>query len=177
MFFRTLLGLDDGILGRIMVIHTFGDCARCHPHLHAIVGDGLFRPNGTFYCLPQKGPEGVGRDFPLQGPKNFEVFSAEEFGVAITQHIPDRSFQMVRYGACPELVEGAGTQAEVEEKESRLGSSDPVMSRRLPRAIPRQPCSMCPSTNLGGFRPRPGGNSSRKYGKWTLSAVPDAAAK
>jgi hypothetical protein len=29
--------------------------------------------------------------------KNFEIFSAEEFIAAITQHIPDKSFQMVRY--------------------------------------------------------------------------------
>jgi len=53
MFFRTVLGLDDGIPGMIMVIHTFGDYPRFHPHLHAIVADGLFRPNGTFYCLPK----------------------------------------------------------------------------------------------------------------------------
>ncbi len=53
MFFRTALGLDDGLLGMIMVIHTFGDYARFHPHLHAIVADGLFRPNGTFHCLPK----------------------------------------------------------------------------------------------------------------------------
>ena len=53
MFFRTVLDLDDGILGMIMVIHTSGDYARFHPHLHAIIADGLFRPNGTFYCLPR----------------------------------------------------------------------------------------------------------------------------
>jgi hypothetical protein len=29
--------------------------------------------------------------------KNFEVFSAEEFIAAITQHTPDKSFQMARY--------------------------------------------------------------------------------
>jgi hypothetical protein len=29
--------------------------------------------------------------------KNFEVYSAEEFIAAITQHIPDKSFQMIRY--------------------------------------------------------------------------------
>ena len=29
--------------------------------------------------------------------RNFEIFSAEEFIAAITQHIPDKSFQMVRY--------------------------------------------------------------------------------
>ncbi|MCK4603144.1 MAG: transposase [Deltaproteobacteria bacterium] len=34
----------------MMVIHTFGDYARFHPHLHAIVADGLFRKNGTFMC-------------------------------------------------------------------------------------------------------------------------------
>jgi len=54
MFFRTVPGLNDGILGMIMVIHTLGDYARFHPHLHAIVADGLFRPNGTFYCLPKR---------------------------------------------------------------------------------------------------------------------------
>jgi hypothetical protein len=27
--------------------------ARFHPHLHAIVADGLFRKNGTFYVLPR----------------------------------------------------------------------------------------------------------------------------
>ena len=52
-FFRTVLSLDDGRLGMIMVIHTFEDYARFHPHLHAIVADGLFGPNGTFYCLPK----------------------------------------------------------------------------------------------------------------------------
>jgi hypothetical protein len=31
----------------VMVIHTFGDYARFHPHLHAIVADGLFHKNGT----------------------------------------------------------------------------------------------------------------------------------
>ncbi len=29
--------------------------------------------------------------------KNFEVFSAGEFIAAITQHIPEKSFQLVRY--------------------------------------------------------------------------------
>ncbi|MBU0483224.1 MAG: transposase zinc-binding domain-containing protein [Proteobacteria bacterium] len=31
------------------------------------------------------------------GKKNFQVFKAEEFIVAITQHIPEKSFQLVRY--------------------------------------------------------------------------------
>jgi hypothetical protein len=49
IFFRTVLGFPDGIPGLVMVIHTFRDYARFHPHLHAIVADGLFRKNGTFY--------------------------------------------------------------------------------------------------------------------------------
>jgi hypothetical protein len=44
-----VLGFPDGITGLVMVIHTFGDYARFHPHLHAIVADGLFRKNRTFY--------------------------------------------------------------------------------------------------------------------------------
>jgi len=46
-------GLWDGIPGLVMVIHTFGNYARFHPHLHAIATDGLFRPSGTFYVLPK----------------------------------------------------------------------------------------------------------------------------
>jgi len=159
-----------------MVIHTFGDYARFHPHLHAIVADGLFRPNGTFYCLPKtelKELEEIFRSKVLamlkaegrindglieklmawhhsgfsvhagnqiarddrdgqkalaeyilrnafseqkityiedtgkvlyrsamthgSNKKNFEVFSAQEFIAAITQHIPDKHFHMVRY--------------------------------------------------------------------------------
>ena len=41
----------------------------------------------------------------------------EEFIATITQHIPDKHFQMVRYGACPELVEGDGIPIGAEEKE------------------------------------------------------------
>jgi hypothetical protein len=181
--------LSHGILGMIMVIHTFGDYARFHPHLHAIVADGLFRPNGTSYCLPKKdlkeleqifrskvltmlkGEGKTNQEFieklmnwrhsgfsvhagnqiaqddrdgqkalaeyvlrnafseqkACPGPrsgityledtgkvlyrsamthgsnkKNFEIITAEEFIAATLKHIPDKNFQMVRYGACPE---------------------------------------------------------------------------
>ena len=36
-----------------MSIHTFGDYPeKFHPHIHAIVADGLFRKTGTFYVMP-----------------------------------------------------------------------------------------------------------------------------
>jgi len=38
----------------IMVIQTFRDYASFQRHLHAIVADGLSRPNGTFYCLSKR---------------------------------------------------------------------------------------------------------------------------
>ena len=33
--------------------------------------------------------------------RNFEIFSPCDFIAAITQHIPDKSFQLVRYYGCP----------------------------------------------------------------------------
>ena len=51
-YLRELLGLPDGAPGIIIAIHTFGDFAR-HPHLHAVVADGLFRPNGVFHVAPE----------------------------------------------------------------------------------------------------------------------------
>jgi hypothetical protein len=161
-----------------MVIHTFGDYARFHPHLHAIVADGLFRKNGTFYVLlrcDMKQLEEIfrsripamlkrkskiaddiiqkhinwsssgfsvypgnriARDDKADGEalaqcimrnafaeekitfiedtgrvlyrsamthgknkKNFELLPAEEFIAGVTQHIPKKGFQMVRYYA------------------------------------------------------------------------------
>jgi hypothetical protein len=35
-----------------MAIHTFGEYLDFHPHLHALVADGLFARSGLFYCLP-----------------------------------------------------------------------------------------------------------------------------
>jgi len=178
-FLRIVTNLKSGRLGVVMTIHTFGDYSRTwHPHLHAIVADGLFADNGMFYVMPKKADqqllaelfrvnvlkmlkeEGkiddkliknimgwrhtsgfsvhngvkISRD-DEQGKKaiaqyiirnpfsvkkltykeetamvvykskmthgknkgNFQVMDAEEFIAAITQHIPEKSFQMVRY--------------------------------------------------------------------------------
>jgi len=52
-FFRTTLGLVDGVCGAVMTIQTFGDYAKWHPHIHSIVADGLFRRSGVFYVMPK----------------------------------------------------------------------------------------------------------------------------
>jgi len=177
-FLRTVTGRPDGVIGAVMVIQTFGDYARWHPHLHAVVADGVFLPSGTFLvmdgqvslrplaelfraavlamlekhgCLDHslarkimtwrhvsgfsvhngvrigphdaKGRIGLAqyiirnpfsldklRYYPETGMviyhsamthgkarQNFLVAPAAEFIARITQHIPDKGFQMVRY--------------------------------------------------------------------------------
>ncbi len=53
IFLRTVLEMDDGILGAALTIQTFGDYAKWHPHIHAIVADGLFRKSGVFHVMPK----------------------------------------------------------------------------------------------------------------------------
>ncbi len=54
IFLRHLTGLQNGIPGLVMTIHTFGNYPdKLHPHLHALVTDGLFNKNGTFYVMPK----------------------------------------------------------------------------------------------------------------------------
>ena len=53
-FLRTTLDLPDGLPGVVMTIHSFGDYLDFHPHLHALVADGLFARSGLFYVLPER---------------------------------------------------------------------------------------------------------------------------
>ena len=192
-YLRTALDCPEGIPGIIMTLHTFGEYLDFHPHIHALVADGLFvRPTNddgrsrgetinsqlstfNFHPLPDAPlkpleelfrakvihllveqkllpPERVpvlyswkhsgfnvhaGEQVPpeakadlealaqyilrnpfsiekmtLESPtdmviyrsrlnakinRNFEVFTATDFLAAITQHIPDKGAQMVRY--------------------------------------------------------------------------------
>ena len=159
----------------ILTLHTFGEYLDFHPHVHAVVADGLFTRDGVFHPLPELPlqpleelfrahvlkflvtlkllcPERVqvllswkhsgfnvhhGDPVPpenkaeleklaqyiLRNPfsvekmtmesptdtiiyrsrlnpkinRNFEVFTPTDFLAAITQHIPDKGAQMVRY--------------------------------------------------------------------------------
>ena len=45
--------MPEGVPGIIMTIHTFGEYLDFHPHLHALVADGLFARDGTFHVLPE----------------------------------------------------------------------------------------------------------------------------
>jgi hypothetical protein len=183
---RTVLQLQDGIPGAVMAIHTFGEYLGFHPHLHALVADGLFIRGGWFHVLPESGirpleelfrartiaflvnegllppdrarmllgwkhsgfcvhrskrvqphqkedlerlaqyiirnPFSVEKMHPDpetgtiiyrsgMNPKikrNFEIFTPCDFIAAITQHIPDKNFQLVRYYPVTTLSRGTG---------------------------------------------------------------------
>jgi hypothetical protein len=51
--FRALTGRPDITVGMVACVQTFGNFANFHPHLHILVTDGGFAPNGTFYVLPK----------------------------------------------------------------------------------------------------------------------------
>jgi hypothetical protein len=52
-FFKITLGKRTGIPGVVMAIQSFGDYARWHPHLHALVADGLFLESGYSFVMPK----------------------------------------------------------------------------------------------------------------------------
>jgi hypothetical protein len=52
-FLQTVLNKKYGILGIALAIQSFGDYSRWHPHLHALVADGLFTESGYFYVMPK----------------------------------------------------------------------------------------------------------------------------
>ena len=176
-YLKLILGKKTGIPGVVISIQTFGDYVRWHPHLHALVADGLFLESGSFLVMPtvdlrplrelfrahvlkmlkkegliddslikllmswrhvsgfnvhhevrikphdEKGMENLAQyiirnTFSLEklkyergdlsviyrskmshgkNKRNFQVFSPLEFIASITQHIPEPSFQLVRY--------------------------------------------------------------------------------
>ena len=93
----------------------------------------------------------------IRDRKNFAVYTAEEFIASITQHIPEKSFLMVRYYGW---------------------YSNKKRGMRLKLGIHRpgdEPCPgkdieiiVCRNINPEGYPQRPGGSASKKYRKSTL---------
>jgi transposase-like zinc-binding protein/putative transposase len=50
-FLRVTFREPDVAPGAVASIQTFGSLANFHPHLHLVVTDGVFRPDGTFLHL------------------------------------------------------------------------------------------------------------------------------
>ena len=57
-YLRTALGCPEGVPGIIMTLHTFGEYLDFHPHIHALVADGLFlrEPPPPKAAVPASGP-------------------------------------------------------------------------------------------------------------------------
>jgi hypothetical protein len=49
-----------------MAIHTFGDYLDFHPHLQALVADGLFVRSEMFHVMPEVSPAPQEKLFPAQ---------------------------------------------------------------------------------------------------------------
>jgi hypothetical protein len=196
-----------------MTIHTFGEYLDFHPHLHALVADGLFRRDGSFQLLPDaplqpleelfrakvikflvtrnllphKRAQGLRSwkhsgfnihhgdrleseakaeleelaQYILRNPfsvekmtletpgdtviyrsrmnvkihRNFEVFTPTDFLAAITQHIPDKGVQMVRYyGWYSNKMRGVRTRTLLEDAPAKIPR--PTLSPPPPRRLP-----------------------------------------
>ncbi len=50
--YRAVLDRQELTPGMIGAIHTFGELLHFHPHLHSLVTDGGFTPDGSFIALP-----------------------------------------------------------------------------------------------------------------------------
>jgi len=50
--FRVLLAVPQAQPGLVVCVHTYGNAAKYHPHLHVMSTDGAFSPEGVFHALP-----------------------------------------------------------------------------------------------------------------------------
>ncbi len=55
--FQSVCGRPDAVPGMIGAIQTFGDLIHFHPHIHALVTEGVFLPVGMFVPLPKLASE------------------------------------------------------------------------------------------------------------------------
>ena len=90
---------QDGVPAIVMAIHTFGEYLDFHPHLHALVADGLFDREGKFHVMraDENGGDVDAHFIGNHAALAVVVSRACDFIAAITQHIPDKRFQMARY--------------------------------------------------------------------------------
>lgn len=86
--------------------------------------------------------------------KNFSISRAEEFIAAITQYIPDRNFQLVRYfGWYSNRMRGERAKQELAKKESENANNEIEIidvSNYNPRRFPPPTWRECIKKGMGG---------------------------
>ncbi|MGZ4964360.1 MAG: IS91 family transposase [Limisphaerales bacterium] len=75
-YFRAALDLKEGSSALVLTLHTFGEYLDFHPHIHALVADGLFTRDGWFHCLPE---------LPIKPLE--EVFRAKIIQLLVQHHL------------------------------------------------------------------------------------------
>jgi hypothetical protein len=65
-YLRTALDCPKGVPGVIMTLHTFGEYLHFHPHIHALVADGLFTRKASA-TMPGGRPTGDHRFSSITG--------------------------------------------------------------------------------------------------------------
>jgi hypothetical protein len=90
---RTALDQPDGMPSIVMAIHTFGEYLDFHPHLHLLMADGL-SPRSPSSCRSLRSLPTLRIGLSPFG--RLQIFTPCDFITAITQYIPDKSFQPVR---------------------------------------------------------------------------------
>ena len=123
-WFRTILGMKDGIPGIVVSVQTFGDYARWHPHIHALVADGLFSADGKFFVMP---------DLDLTWLR--ELFRASVLRMLVEDGVIDEAF--ARRVAAWDHVSGFNVHNRV-----RLMSGDAPGLAQLSRYVARNPFSL-----------------------------------
>ena len=122
-YLRTTFDLPDGLPGIVMLIHTFAvEKMQVSPANRA-------NPDGSIiYCS--------GLHPKIQ--RNFELFTPCDFIAAITPHIPDKSFQLVRYyGWYSNKMRGQRDKCAAEEAKAAGQAMQVIdVSEHQPRRIP-----------------------------------------
>ena len=98
---RTLTGEQDLAVGIVACLQTHGSRANWHPHLHLLVTDGGFRPDGTFVSWPAHDRTErtvTYRCDKSEGPTaGTETADPLEFLARVLAHIPDKGQVTTRY--------------------------------------------------------------------------------
>jgi len=95
--YQAASGRPDGVPGMVGAIQTFGDLIHFHPHIHALVSEGVFLPDGTFLPLPKLASEPFlklwEQEVFARGFQHIQLASALTFSLLINRDlvsVPDR---------------------------------------------------------------------------------------